>query len=190
MSRRAIRTTRSTAARTTTPGCVTNAKRELIPRIHFERDIREGIDDYRYMLTLSRLLKREAEPPRRPGGPQAPRREARLPSSSASATTTRNGPSSSTGDYRLQTRGSHRAPEPVRGNRTRPTQALEPRRDRLFSFKARAERARQRGDGAAPAAPGWGREPGAAMPCRWRGRRARAYTLDASPCPSRQSRPG
>jgi len=34
----------------------TNAHRDLIPTIHFERDIREGIDDYRYMLTLSRLI--------------------------------------------------------------------------------------------------------------------------------------
>lgn len=38
---------------------VTNARRELIPSIHFERDIREGLDDYRYMLTLSRLLKQK-----------------------------------------------------------------------------------------------------------------------------------
>ncbi len=37
--------------------CVTNAKGELIPTIHFDRDIRAGIDDYRYMLTLSNLLK-------------------------------------------------------------------------------------------------------------------------------------
>jgi hypothetical protein len=37
--------------------CATNANGELIPSIHFERDIREGIDDYRYMLTLSRLLR-------------------------------------------------------------------------------------------------------------------------------------
>ncbi len=35
----------------------TNARRELIPSIHFERDIREGIDDYRYMLTLSCLIR-------------------------------------------------------------------------------------------------------------------------------------
>ena len=35
----------------------TNARRELIPAIHFERDIRGGIDDYRAMLTLSRLLR-------------------------------------------------------------------------------------------------------------------------------------
>jgi hypothetical protein len=37
--------------------CVTNADMDLIPSIHFERDIREGIDDYRYMLTLARLVK-------------------------------------------------------------------------------------------------------------------------------------
>lgn len=36
---------------------VTNAGRELIPTIHFERDIREGLYDYRYMLTLARLLR-------------------------------------------------------------------------------------------------------------------------------------
>jgi hypothetical protein len=35
----------------------TNARRELIPAIHFERDIRAGIDDYRYMLTLTRLIR-------------------------------------------------------------------------------------------------------------------------------------
>ena len=37
--------------------CATNAGHELIPSIHFDREIRAGIDDYRYMLTLSRLLK-------------------------------------------------------------------------------------------------------------------------------------
>jgi hypothetical protein len=31
--------------------CVTNAQMELIPSIHFDREIRAGIDDYRYMLT-------------------------------------------------------------------------------------------------------------------------------------------
>jgi len=36
-----------------------NERRELIPTIHFERDIREGIDDYRYMLTLARLLRQK-----------------------------------------------------------------------------------------------------------------------------------
>ena len=40
--------------------CVTNADRELIPSLRFERDIREGIDDYRYMLTLAHLI--EAKP--------------------------------------------------------------------------------------------------------------------------------
>ena len=43
--------------------CVTNAKGELIPTLHFERDIREGIDDYRYLLTLSRLLKKKPAHP-------------------------------------------------------------------------------------------------------------------------------
>jgi hypothetical protein len=37
--------------------CATNANRDLIPSIHFDREIRAGIDDYRYMLTLSRLVK-------------------------------------------------------------------------------------------------------------------------------------
>ena len=45
---------------------VTNARRELIPTLHFERDIREGIDDYRYMQTLTRLLKAN------PAHPDAP----------------------------------------------------------------------------------------------------------------------
>jgi hypothetical protein len=37
--------------------CAANSNRELIPSIHFDREIRAGIDDYRYMLTLSRLVK-------------------------------------------------------------------------------------------------------------------------------------
>ncbi len=36
--------------------CVTNARRELIPAIYFDREIRAGIDDYRYMRTLSHLV--------------------------------------------------------------------------------------------------------------------------------------
>lgn len=48
--------------------CVTNARRELIPTLHFERDIREGIDDYRYLLTLSHLLKKK---PNHPAAPAA-----------------------------------------------------------------------------------------------------------------------
>ncbi len=42
---------------------VTNAQRELIPTLHFEREIREGIDDYRYMLTLTRLLHEKPDHP-------------------------------------------------------------------------------------------------------------------------------
>jgi hypothetical protein len=45
--------------------CVTNARGDLIPTMHFEREIRAGIDDYRYMLTLSRLVKQH------PGSPAA-----------------------------------------------------------------------------------------------------------------------
>ena len=37
--------------------CNTNANMDMIPSLHFEREIREGIDDYRYMQTLARLLK-------------------------------------------------------------------------------------------------------------------------------------
>ncbi|MBI3920065.1 MAG: hypothetical protein HY318_01510, partial [Armatimonadetes bacterium] len=48
--------------------CVTNANSELIPTLHFEREVREGIDDYRYMLTLSRLLR---EKPNHPAAPAA-----------------------------------------------------------------------------------------------------------------------
>lgn len=48
--------------------CSTNAQMDLIPTIHFEREIREGIDDYRYMLTLSRLLR---EKPTHPAAPTA-----------------------------------------------------------------------------------------------------------------------
>ena len=36
--------------------CVTNSRMEMIPTIHFDRDIRAGIDDYRSMLTLERLI--------------------------------------------------------------------------------------------------------------------------------------
>jgi hypothetical protein len=35
--------------------CNTNPQGELVPSVHFERDIREGVDDYRYILTLARL---------------------------------------------------------------------------------------------------------------------------------------
>ncbi len=48
--------------------CVTNAQMELIPSIHFDREIRAGIDDYRYMLTLSRLLRAH---PNNPAAPAA-----------------------------------------------------------------------------------------------------------------------
>ncbi len=34
---------------------------ELIPSLHFEREIREGVDDYRYLLTLSRLADRNRD---------------------------------------------------------------------------------------------------------------------------------
>ncbi len=43
--------------------CNTNARGDLIPTITFERDIREGLDDYRYMLTLKRLLEAKPEHP-------------------------------------------------------------------------------------------------------------------------------
>jgi hypothetical protein len=43
--------------------CMTNAKGELIPSIHFDRDIRAGIDDYRYMLTLARLIREHPNHP-------------------------------------------------------------------------------------------------------------------------------
>ncbi|MCR4414096.1 MAG: hypothetical protein NUV77_16900 [Thermoguttaceae bacterium] len=37
--------------------CNTNPEGELIPSIHFEREMREGLDDYRHVLTLARLAK-------------------------------------------------------------------------------------------------------------------------------------
>ena len=42
--------------------CNASPEGELIPSLHFERDIREGVDDYRYLLTLARLAdeKRDA----------------------------------------------------------------------------------------------------------------------------------
>ena len=35
--------------------CNASPNGELIPSLHFEREIREGVDDYRYLLTLARL---------------------------------------------------------------------------------------------------------------------------------------
>ncbi|MDH7570501.1 MAG: hypothetical protein QHJ73_13045, partial [Armatimonadota bacterium] len=43
--------------------CVTNAQGDLIPTLTFEREIREGIDDYRYLLTLERRLKQRPNHP-------------------------------------------------------------------------------------------------------------------------------
>jgi hypothetical protein len=43
--------------------CHTNANGDLIPTIHFEREIREGLDDYRYMLTLANLVERKPDHP-------------------------------------------------------------------------------------------------------------------------------
>lgn len=43
--------------------CSTNANMDLIPAIHFEREIRAGIDDYRAMLTLQRLVKEKPDHP-------------------------------------------------------------------------------------------------------------------------------
>jgi hypothetical protein len=37
--------------------CNSNPAGELIPSVHFEREMREGLDDYRYLLTLSRLAR-------------------------------------------------------------------------------------------------------------------------------------
>lgn len=45
--------------------CVANPNGDLIPSLTFEREIREGIDDYRYMETLARLVKAH------PGSPAA-----------------------------------------------------------------------------------------------------------------------
>lgn len=42
--------------------CVTNSKKELIPTIFFLR-LAEGLDDYRYLLTLSRLIKENPKNP-------------------------------------------------------------------------------------------------------------------------------
>ncbi len=43
--------------------CSANANGDLIPTITFERDIREGVDDYRYMLTLARLVREKPNHP-------------------------------------------------------------------------------------------------------------------------------
>ncbi len=43
--------------------CATNAAMELIPTLHFERDVREGIDDYRYLQTLERMLRERPDHP-------------------------------------------------------------------------------------------------------------------------------
>jgi len=41
--------------------CNANPDGELIPSLHFEREIREGVDDYRYLLTLARLADRKQD---------------------------------------------------------------------------------------------------------------------------------
>jgi hypothetical protein len=43
--------------------CMTNANGDLIPSIQFDRDIRAGIDDYRSMLTLDRLIRQHPNAP-------------------------------------------------------------------------------------------------------------------------------
>jgi hypothetical protein len=43
--------------------CATNAAGELIPTIHFDREIRAGIDDYRSLLTLERLAAQNPNTP-------------------------------------------------------------------------------------------------------------------------------
>ena len=43
--------------------CATNANRDLIPTIPFDREIRAGIDDYRYMQTLARLIRAKPNNP-------------------------------------------------------------------------------------------------------------------------------
>lgn len=41
--------------------CNTNPRGELLPSVHFERDMREGLDDYRYLLTLARLAEKKSD---------------------------------------------------------------------------------------------------------------------------------
>jgi hypothetical protein len=48
--------------------CVADASGNLVPVIHFDRDIRAGVDDYRYLLTLDRLIKAH---PNHPAAPAA-----------------------------------------------------------------------------------------------------------------------
>jgi hypothetical protein len=43
--------------------CNSSPNGELIPSLHFERHIREGTDDYRYLQTLSRLAKEKSGVP-------------------------------------------------------------------------------------------------------------------------------
>ena len=43
--------------------CNTNAEGELIPSISFEREMRDGLDDYRYLLTLARLATEKHDAP-------------------------------------------------------------------------------------------------------------------------------
>jgi hypothetical protein len=38
--------------------CNTNPSGELVPSVYFEREMREGLDDYRYLLTLARLAEK------------------------------------------------------------------------------------------------------------------------------------
>jgi hypothetical protein len=41
--------------------CNASPAGELIPSLHFEREVREGVDDYRYLLTLARLAKQKRD---------------------------------------------------------------------------------------------------------------------------------
>jgi hypothetical protein len=43
--------------------CNSSPTGELIPSLHFERDMREGLDDYRYLLTLERLAREKHDAP-------------------------------------------------------------------------------------------------------------------------------
>ena len=41
--------------------CNSSPDGDLVPSLHFEREIREGVDDYRYMLTLARLADKKGD---------------------------------------------------------------------------------------------------------------------------------
>ena len=79
--------------------CNSSPDGQLIPAVHFER-LREGLGDYRRLLTLARLAKEKAGTPAARGRTRADRQAAWPRSSSASGSTTHCFPPSDWTEFR------------------------------------------------------------------------------------------